>query len=613
MQTRKNDLRKAALPPRRVSNLSLTAAIAAAICAAPVYSAPPTHKEGHILVQPRAGLPSAEFDSILQRKGGKAVGRLRALNIHVVEVPAQAEEAVARALAKNPHIKFAEKDMLVGATEIYPSDPDYSSAWHLPKIEAPLAWEFATAEGITIAILDSGVETSHPDLADQIVTGWNSINRNSIDIDDINGHGTKAAGIAAATTDNAIGVSAIGWGASIMPVRITNRSDAYAYYSDIASGLTWASDNGADIANISYNVTSSSSVTSAAQYMRNSGGVVLVAAGNDGSDPGWSDNPSIISVSATTSSDSKASWSNFGDYIDIAAPGSGIKTTARGGGYSSVSGTSFSSPTAAGLTALIMAANPGLTPDEVESVLESSADDPVSGSDWHAYYGYGRINAAAAVAMAMDLDGTPVDSTSPAVDILSPTTDSMVYGLVPVEVDASDDTGVTEVMLYAGNTLVGTDDTVPYQFTWDSSPSIGTYETLVAYGYDAAGNEGVSEQVTVLVDSLNLPTDETPPTVSIGNPTNGSTVSRTVRINVSAADDRALDTVSLYIDGNLKASSSSGALSYDWNTRKENSGNHSIEAIARDAAGNSSNNSISVDIGSASTGGGSKGKGNKKK
>ena len=122
-------------------------------------------------------------------------------------------------------------------------------------------------------------------------------------------------------------------------------------------------------------MTGSSSVASAAQYLRGKGGLTVVAAGNSSTNPGYADSPYIISVSATDSSDNKASWSNYGAYVDVAAPGVGIWTTTNGGGYGAVSGTSFSSPMTAGVVALMMAANPGLSPADLESALKSSADD----------------------------------------------------------------------------------------------------------------------------------------------------------------------------------------------------------------------------------------------
>jgi len=212
---------------RRKSSGTLRKAILVAlglsVCGGGLQAAPDDDKgwrEGRILVKPRAGLPEAEIEKILARHGGRAIGRLQNLGIHIVQVPPQAEDAVARALTRNQHIKFAEKDMLVEATEFIPNDPKYAEAWHLPKVEAPFAWEMASAEGVTIAILDSGVDSSHPDLTYQLVGGWNAVSGNT-DTADIHGHGTKVAGAAAAATINAIGVAAIGLDANIMPVRIT--------------------------------------------------------------------------------------------------------------------------------------------------------------------------------------------------------------------------------------------------------------------------------------------------------------------------------------------------------------------------------------------------------
>nr|WP_235185851.1 S8 family serine peptidase [Methylomarinum vadi] len=529
--------------------------------------------------------------------------------MHVISVPENAEEAVVRALSKNPHIEFAELDMAVEPSEMIPNDPKFSSAWHLPKIQAPTAWETSIADGITIAVLDTGVDATHPDLSGKLLAGWNAVD-GSNSTSDVNGHGTAVAGTAAASSNNATGVASVAWNAQILPVRITNRSDSYAYWSDVARGLNWAADHGADVANISYAVSNSSSVSSAAQYMRSKGGVVVVAAGNDGTDPGYSDNPYMISVSATTSTDAKASWSNYGAFIDVAAPGSSILTTTRGGGYGNWNGTSFSSPAAAGVVALIMGANPTLTPDEIEQVLEGSADK-IAG-DWHPYYGNGRVNAATAVQMAMNMDNTPVDNQAPSVNIFSPVGGDQVSGIVQVEVNASDDVGVNEVSLYANNQLVGTDGTAPYQFSWDSEAFADGDVVLTAYADDAAGNQGTSNDVSVTVKNLPDVVDQNAPSVAISNPADGSTVSRTVTISVSAEDDVQVARVSLYIDGVLMGSVNGNSLDYSWNTRKVSDGSHTIEAVAVDTANKSSQQAIQVNVGS-STNNKSSGRGNKKK
>lgn len=466
-----------------------------------VQAAPPGWAKGRILVAPRAGLSDAEFDKILSKRGARSREKIGRLKVHVVHVPEKAEAAVARALSHNPHIEFAELDRLMGL-QMTPDDPRYSSAWHLPRIDAPPAWDVALGDNIVVAILDTGVDGSHPDLYAQMVPGWNAAGSN-YDTSDVHGHGTKVAGTTAAVSNNATGVASIAWNALIMPVRITDRTDGYAYSSDIARGLDWATDNGALVANISYNVSNSSTVSSAAQRMRNNGGVVVVAAGNDGSDPGFSDNPYIISVAATASNDVRTSWSNFGDYVDVAAPGSGIWTTSRGGNYGSVSGTSFASPLTAGVVALIMSANPLLTPAEVELILEDSADD-LGSPGWDPYYGSGRINAFGAVVAASqsnDVDGQP-----PSVVIASPAAGATVSVMVPVSVSASDNVLVTRVELYSDSVMVGVDQTAPFNFSWDSTAENEGPNSLTAYAYDDAGNQGDSIPVNVVVDNVPNPT-----------------------------------------------------------------------------------------------------------
>jgi len=554
---------------------------------------------GYILVQPRAGLASDKFDEIVRGKGGRSLGRIANLPVHKIAVPENAEDAVVRALSKNPSIKFAEKDMLVAPDEFIPNDSKYTSEWHLPIIQAPEAWALSQGDGVVVAVLDTGVYGAHPDLSSKMLDGWNVVS-NDTDTSDIMGHGTAVAGFVGAASNNLIGVASVGFNAQIMPVRITNRSDGAAYYSDIAKGLNWAANNGAKIANISFVVVNSSSVSTAAQYMRNKGGVVVSGSGNSNVDLGSADNPYIIVAAATTSNDTKASFSNYGDYVDISAPGAGVLTTNRSGGYNSWSGTSFSSPITAGVAALVMSANPNLSPDQVEMVLESSADDLISGVDWHVYYGHGRVNAAAAVQMALN---TPAeDSQAPVVTVFAPGKNALVKGSVSVEVSATDNTGVNEVSLYANGVLVATDITTPYQFSWDSTQEFDGLVTLSATAVDASLNEGVSSDLTVEVQNTVLVEDVTAPTVVITNPVDGEAVKRTVSINVDALDDVQVAEIQLMIDGEVVNSDITNSISYSWNTRKVASGIHVISAIATDTSGNVSQLAVvSVTIGGDST------------
>lgn len=543
---------------------------------------------GRLLVQPRAGLPAAELDKIVGQHGGKRAQRLAQINLQVIDLPAGADvEAIAKVLKRHRHLKFAEPDMLVGPG-FTPNDPYFSNAWHLPKIGAPAAWDTANGQGVTIAILDTGVDGTHPDLTPKMVPGWNMYDNNS-DTRDIHGHGTAVAGTAAAIGNNGVGVASVAPNAKIMPLRIADPS-GYGYYSTIAQGLSWAADHGANVANISFlGVAGSASIQSAAQYFKSKGGVTVVAAGNNGIDEGIAASDTVIAVSATDSSDAKTSWSSFGSFVDISAPGASIWTTTNGGGYGAWSGTSFASPVVAGVVGLMKSANPLLSPTQIESLLFANTVD-LGNPGKDAWFGSGRVNAGAAVLAAFNTPSR--DTQPPSVSVTNPA-GGTVSGLVPVDVSAADNVGVVRVDLLVNDTAIASDTTMPFGFSWDSKSVPDGQARLVAYAYDAAGNYAASNVTTVSV--ANTP-DNTAPTVKIANPANGARIGRNVSINVSSADNLGAAGIkqSLYIDGALKATATGGTLTYGWNTRKVAAGTHTIRAVAKDAAGNSASATISV-------------------
>ena len=586
------------IPALAAASRALVLAVLAVIGVA-AHAAPPEQRgkpaatwvKGHILVQPRAGLSDAEFDKALATQGGKAVGRLGNLDIYVVSLPPTAsEQAVANALAHHPNVKFAEVDRLV-APAFTPNDADYGSEWHLQTINAPVAWNTSVGSGVTVAILDSGIDATHPDLVGQLVPGWNFYDNNS-NTADVNGHGTMVAGVVAARGNNSIGVAGVAWGAKLMPVRVSDASGT-GTLSAFANGLTYAADHGARIANLSFPVQSSSSTQAAAQYFVNKGGVVFNSAGNYAALDSTPPSNSLVSVSATGGTDILASWSSYGPYVDLSAPGVGIWTTSLGGGYSSVSGTSFSSPLSAGVAALMMSVNPSLAPSQIVSLMESTAVDlGTAGYDYS--YGYGRVNAGAAVIAAAQAKATDVQP--PAVAITSPT-GGTVSGIVPINVTASDNVGVTRVDLLVSGTLLASDITAPYAFSWDSTALAGSSASLVARAYDAAGNAASSAAVVVSVGGGTIPpppADTTPPTVAITSPGNSSIVTGVVTINVKAGDNVAVSSLSVYVDGKVVSTGNSASISYKWNTKKAASGAHTIGATAKDASGNQTSTTIQV-------------------
>ena len=559
--------------------------------------------DGRILVQPRAGLSDSKLEKILERSGGRAVGVISGIDVRIVQVPPKAEQAVARALANNPNIDFAEPDFLIAAEQTIPDDPGYPNAWHLATIDSANAWDISTGSGITVAVCDTGIDATHPDLVSELVPGWNTVSNNN-DTTDVMGHGTQVAGVIGAATNNALNVASVAWNAKIMQMRVTNRSDGWAYYSDIAECITWAADNGARVANVSFDVAGSGTVASAASYMKGKGGLVTVAAGNSGGVSSYAPSDTFLAISATNSSDVKASFSSYGDYVDLAAPGQGILTTSKGGGMGQVSGTSFSSPAAAGVIALMMSANSSLSPDQLETILlATSVDLGTPGKD--PYYGAGRVDAAAATLAAAE--GPVSDTESPSVSFISPTDTADVAGDVIVDIIADDNLGVTSVELAVNGISVGVDYAAPFGFSWDSTTALTSNSVLRATAVDAAGNSA-SKEITVTV--TNSSSDNNPPQVNIISPADGANVSRTVTLSALASDDVAIRSVELFVDG-VSRCSGAPSVSCSWNTRKTAAGQYTITAIATDTSGNSTQTSNTVTVGGDSGGGGGKGGGGK--
>ena len=453
-----------------------------------------------ILVQYHKDLPNSKSRMSIERHRNRVIRHLRGVKTHLIEISDDENiSEVIENLSRDPLVKFVEEDKLLPPEEVVANDTYYDVAWHLEKIDAPYAWETSMGEGVIVAVLDTGVDEEHPDLFGQTVPGWNIYNDNA-DISDVYGHGTMVAGVIGAASDNWIGVTSIAWDARIMPVRIS-RPDGYAYTSDIANGIVWAADNGAQVANISYDVSGSFTVQNEAVYMQERGGVVVVSSGNMGGDRGFVPSTALISVGATDSNDVRALFSSYGEYLDLVAPGVGIYTTRSGGEYSTPAGTSFSSPIVAAVAALMISVNPDMDPFQIDTILKETADDLGEYGD-DIYYGAGRINAAEAVLAAWESSNS--DSEAPTVTIVT-STDESVSDIVQIDVSATDEIGVTKVELYIDSQPMETKISEPFVFNWDSTTCPDGIVTIVAYAYDAAGNEGISSSVTLDVQNEQEP------------------------------------------------------------------------------------------------------------
>lgn len=555
-----------------------------------VENAPDKFAEGRIIVQANAGVSDDDFVNSMKKSGFKVKGKInKSLPIWVVEVPPKSERANSAHLGKHKHVKFAEVDAFVAPVGTV-NDPSFSSQWALSKIQAPTAWDTATGAGVVVAVLDTGVDSSHPDLAANMLAGYNSPSNNT-DTSPVYGHGTWVAGTIAEVGNNSAGGAGTAYQSKIMPIRITNDPTGWAYWSDIANGLTWAADHGANLANISYEAASSSTIISAAQYFQTKGGLTFSSAGNGGVELTYGNTPYIITMSATDGNDVKASWSSFGAVVDLSAPGVSVYTTAVGGGYTNVSGTSFSSPITAAVAALVKSANPALSISAIEQILKDSADDKGT-AGYDTSYGYGRVNASKAVALAK---GVVVDSTAPTVSLTSPIADATLIGSVNLSATAADDVGVSRVEYYLNDVFFGKATADPYSLTWDTTKSSNGTIKVTAYAFDAAGNKSTASTVLVSVKNV-VPADVTAPVAKVVSPANGAKITtNSVSIKGSASDDVAVTNLSVVVDGKTLCSAVNvTTISCNWNTRKTTAGTHTISVVAQDAALNVGSASISV-------------------
>lgn len=381
-------------------------------------------RTGELLVKFRQGASAASIADAHRRNGGTVERVISGIGVQVVRVPAGAEQARAAGYRANLSVEFAEVNGLWEAHAL-PNDPLVGSQWQYQNandadIDASEAWGITTGSAsVAIAILDTGIDASHEDLAAKITKVVNfTISPSS---DDLYGHGTHVGGSAAAASNNSKGVAGTCQQCVLYNVKVLDDTGSGAW-SWVASGITWAADNGAKAINMSLGGSSgSATVESAINYAWGKGVVIVASAGNSGTS-----NPSypafyanVIAVASTTSVDQKSSFSNFGSWVDVAAPGSSILSTApdhpnviwgTGVKYGTISGTSMASPHVAGVAGLVWSTNlcAGGNASCVRSRIQNNAD-AISGTG--TFWTYGRVNANKAVAGGGG--GTPTPSPGP--------------------------------------------------------------------------------------------------------------------------------------------------------------------------------------------------------
>ncbi|MEO7994241.1 MAG: S8 family serine peptidase [bacterium] len=358
---------------------------------------------GQILVKFRAGTSAADEAAIHTQLGGTVLSTISGINVRVVAVPLGTELGHVARYAGAKVVEFAEPDYIYKAFAT-PNDTSFGSMWGMTKISAPAAWDVTHgANTVKVADLDTGIDLNHGDVASKVVLTKNFTGTGT-SVQDGHGHGTHTAGTIAAVTNNAKGVAGVGYDTALLIGKVLSNSGSGST-SWIASGITWAADNGAKVISMSLGGSAgSSSMSSAITYAWNKGVVVVAAAGNSNTSaasyPAYYTN--CIAVAATDSSDRRASFSNYGTWVDVSAPGVSILSTyPRSSGsstdrYAYMSGTSMACPHVAGLAALVWATPYGTSAAAVRARIEGQVDPTVAESGHP--IGTGRINARKAVA-----------------------------------------------------------------------------------------------------------------------------------------------------------------------------------------------------------------------
>jgi thermitase len=502
-----------------------------------------SYSSNEILVGFNKNISIKQAQGIVKSNKSTILGKIAALNIYQLKVKDNSKNEAKKYMGIKG-VKFAEPNYRVDILST-PNDTLYAQQWAPIKTYAPAGWdtERGDTNPVPLAVVDTGVDKNHPDVNDKLLPGYDFYNNDS-DPDDDNGHGTHVSAIAAAETNNSEGVAGISWGAKVMPVKVLNSSGSGTDLT-VSKGIIYAADNGAKVINLSLGGGYSDTMKSAVDYAYNKGCVIVAAAGNSGNNsylyPASFDN--VISVAATDSNDLRASFSNYNDKVDVAAPGVSILSAVLNGGYQSWSGTSMASPHVAGLAALVLSKDPSLTNQQVDQLIKQTADD-VNGQTYpgnDVYLGAGRINVSRA--LGNNSPPQPVPAIPTAV-ITSPSNGQTVNGIIGVDATITSqesgavisyaefklDSGSPSPMLPKDGIFdLATEDTTA---ALDTESLVNGYHTIYVRGKDSNGNWSAWASVTVLVDNLNLIAQITYPDLS-----NSESVSGVINVQGTAKDN----------------------------------------------------------------------------
>ena len=374
------------MPPRelrrRVSPLLVLPTILVLVASAVVAARTtvhPTTGYARLLVALDRRAEARPVAKRVEALGGRPVRLLAGPRLLAVRVPRRDAQAFSRRLARISGVRFVERNRDLMQTtgsrfvQTVPTDPLWPNQWGPALIGAPAAWAVTMGSpSVVIAVLDTGVDFSQPDLRAALVPGYDFVNRDDEPSDD-NGHGTRTAGIVGARADNGLGISGVCPRCSVMPVKVAG-ADGFASWLDVASGITWATDHGASVISMSLGGAQSDAVAAAVRYAQSKGVLVVAAAGNNGNSQRFypAADPGVLSVAGTAKAGGLYSWSSHGSWVDVAAPGCDT-TTFLGDRFGQFCGTSASAPVVAGLAGLAFSYSPNASAETIEHAIVSSA------------------------------------------------------------------------------------------------------------------------------------------------------------------------------------------------------------------------------------------------
>src|SRR2546428_759775 len=383
---------------RHVSSTVILAVLCALLLWVIPFAASAQTATSSLLVKLATGLSPEQQAEVIARNGGLEISSIPALRLHVIQVAPADLPQVLPWYRADPQVVHAEENK-TRKSQAFPADPLYPNQWSLPKIGWDLVFGNVTPTGSAIvAILDTGVDATHPDLESNVVPGT-SILDGSNGMSDPNGHGTWMAGIVAAQTNTVMpeGIAGVAYtGVRMMPVTVLD-ANGLGQDSDVIAGVIWAADHGADVIVMAFsNPGFSQNLQDALDYAWSKNVVLVAATGNDAlSTPTFpAGDRGVMGVAGTDPNDTLVPFSNYGPSVFIAAPGTDIQTTAIGDAYTIISGTSGSAAIVAGAAAFMRAVDPTLSNGVIVGRLARMADP----AGTQIQTGNGRINMARALA-----------------------------------------------------------------------------------------------------------------------------------------------------------------------------------------------------------------------